>query len=167
MTHSDYMAAAPHSAAINVTGSSKVGWTLTPSFKLVRCCILLASNAPLPTGFQVHLGIQQHHRSLAAYGGQRPQQHSPQRPERQRADPHLGRALRIRECQTLVLFPGADNRDAGLGFLLTSCSKFLSPHPTTWPTWRSSSWGCLQLECQRTLRWTTHETERWVVWSQA
>ncbi|KAG7215487.1 hypothetical protein INR49_003263 [Caranx melampygus] len=55
MRQSDYMAAAPHSAAINVTGSNKI-----------QCC------------------VQQHHSALVAYGCQRTEQRSPPRPERYR-----------------------------------------------------------------------------------
>ena len=105
MKHSDYMSAAPHSAAINVTGSNKVTSMLHRWDSLLISDIISGLTAPPPchshlpvvlsllTGLQIQRGVQQHHSPLLAYGGQRAEQRTPPRPERNWTHPDLDQAV--------------------------------------------------------------------------
>lgn len=61
MKHRDYMSAAPHSAAINVTGSSKVSERLTEQSSHIQQQLTVLCRS---AGLQIQPGLQQHHRPL-------------------------------------------------------------------------------------------------------
>lgn len=89
MRQSDYMSAAPHSAAFNVTGSSKVR-----TFGLGSGAGNDAHSLPLLlAGLQIHHRLQQHHGPLSAHGRQPPEQRSAQGTQWFRPDPNLDQTL--------------------------------------------------------------------------
>lgn len=102
MKQKDYMAAAPHSAAIEVTGSSKVFWALVWLFE-GQLIVFFSLRAPTLlillclTGFQLQHRVQQHHSSFPTHGRQYPEQRPPQRSKRDGADPNLDQTVRLRE----------------------------------------------------------------------